>query len=80
MVLLRYPSPLPLPVALLLLDRLLSSYTGSGGRSLGLRLGTAIYSLVVDLSDGLIEGLTLSLGDLDLESGGLAGAVGTLGG
>jgi hypothetical protein len=33
---------------------------------------------VVDLGNGLVEGLALSLGDLELESGGLAGTVGTL--
>jgi hypothetical protein len=69
------------PVALLLLLgrplRLLSSCTGSGGRGLGLRLGTAMQS--VDLGNGFVEGLALSLSNLELESGRLARTVGTLG-
>lgn len=39
-----------------------------------------MQSLVVDLGNGLIEGLALSFSDLELEGGGLAGTVGTLGG
>ncbi len=35
---------------------------------------------MVDLGNGLVEGFALSLGELELESGGLAGTVGTLGG
>ena len=33
---------------------------------------------LVGLGNGLVEGLTLDLGNLELKSGGLAGAVGTL--
>lgn len=36
-----------------------------------------MQSLVVDLGDGLVEGLALSLSDLELESAGLAGTIGT---
>jgi hypothetical protein len=32
----------------------------------------------LDLGDSLVEGLTLSLGNLELEGGGLARTVGTL--
>ena len=64
---------------LLLLDRLLrllSSLPSSRGRALRLRLGTTMQSL--DLRDGLVEGLTLGSGNLELKSGRLAGTVGTL--
>lgn len=37
-----------------------------------------MQSLGVSLGNGLVEGLALGLGDLELESSGLAGAVGTL--
>ena len=68
-------------ITLLLLGGLLRglslcSFTGIGGRSLGLRLGAAMQS--VDLGNGLVERLALSLSDLELESARLAGTVGTL--
>lgn len=68
--------------SLLLLSGLLrllcwSSSTRIRSRVLGLRLGTTMQSLVVDLGDGLVEGLTLGLSDLELESGGLTGTIGT---
>lgn len=45
---------------------------------LGLRLVTAVQSRRVSLGDVLVERLALDLGNLQLKSGGLAGAVGTL--
>lgn len=39
-----------------------------------------MQSSEVDLRDVLIEGLALGLGDFKLESGGLTGAIRTLGG
>lgn len=57
-----------------LLGRLLST----SSRVLGLLgLGSAMQSLST-LGCGLIEGLALSFGNLQLKSGGLAGTVGTL--
>ena len=48
----------------------------SRGRALWLRLGATMQS--GGLSDGLVKGLSLSLGDRELESRGLTGTVGTL--
>lgn len=59
------------------LSRLLCRRAGSRSRVLGLRLGTTMQSLVVDLGDVLVESLTLSLGDRELKSSRLAGTIGT---
>lgn len=62
-----------------LLGRLLSllcSLSGSSSRIRGLRFGTAMQSLAA-LGDGLVEALALDLGDLELEGGRLARAIGT---
>ena len=77
-------------IALLLLSRLgdllprgglfcfrCCSRTGSRCRDLGLRLATTMQSLV-GLSNGLIEGLALSLGNRELKSSRLTGTVGSL--
>lgn len=45
---------------------------------LRLRLPAAMQSREVDLGNVLVEGLTLGLGDLELEGSGLARAIGTL--
>lgn len=66
--------------ALLLLSRLhslLGSFSYTSSRVLRLRLGSAMQSLA-SLGGGLVEGLALRLGNLEFESGGLAGPVGTL--
>lgn len=47
-------------------------------RLLRLRLAAAMQSREVDLGDVLVEGLTLSLGNLELKGSGLAGTIGTL--
>lgn len=56
---------------------LLGSLSSTSSRVLRLRLGSAMQSLV-SLGGSLVESLALGLGERELESGGLAGAVDTL--